>query len=135
MLGARYILLAEDSEDDTFFARRCFAASGATFELRRCADGTQLVHTLQQCGSEPPRAVILDLKMPLMNGFEALQWIRQQPAFQTLPVIVLSSSSLPEDQERARALGATEYLVKPHSLTDLQKLLADLATRLAQPGN
>jgi CheY-like chemotaxis protein len=132
MLEAPYILLAEDNDDDTFFAERCFAASGQKFELKRCVNGTHVVRALESCGSELPRAVILDLKMPLMDGFEALQWIRQRPAYQTLPVIVLSSSGLPEDQERARALGATEYLVKPNSLSDLERLLKNLAARLAE---
>ena len=130
MLKAPYILLAEDSDDDTFFARRCFAASGVTFDLQRCVDGRQLVSTLQNCGSALPRAVILDLKMPLMDGFETLQWIRQQPAFQKLPVVVLSSSGLPQDMNRARELGATEYLLKPHTLADLEKMLKKLADRL-----
>ena len=111
--------------------QRCFAASGQAFELRRCLDGTHVVHALETCGNEIPRAVILDLKMPLMDGFEALAWIRQQPAYQALPVIILSSSGLAEDRHRAAQLGATEYLVKPHSLPELEKLLKDLATRLA----
>ena len=131
MLGASYILLAEDSDDDTFFARRCFAAAGQPFELRRCANGDDLVHTLQSCGADLPTAVILDLKMPLMDGFEALEWIRREPAYQSLPVIILSSSPLAEDQERARVLGASEYLVKPNTLLELEKVLKELAVRIA----
>jgi CheY-like chemotaxis protein len=130
MLKAPCILLAEDSDDETFFAERCFAASGIDFELRRATDGNQLVRALEACGTELPRAIILDLKMPLMNGFETLEWIRQRPAYRTLPVIILSSSAMAEDQDRARSLGATEYLVKPHSLLELEKLLKDLAMRL-----
>ena len=131
MLGAPYILLAEDSDDDTFFAQRCFAAAGQPFELRRFNNGDHLVHALRSCGADLPSAVILDLKMPLMDGFETLAWIRQQPAFGALPVIILSSSSIEEDRERARKLGATEYLVKPNSLSDLEKLLKALAMRIA----
>jgi CheY-like chemotaxis protein len=73
-----------------------------------------------------------------MNGFETLEWNRRKPSFQSLPVIVLSSSNLAEDVERARELGATEYLVKPGSLVELEKLIASLADRLAtmgQPGS
>ena len=130
MLKAPYILLAEDSDDDTFFARRCFAASGITFDLQRCADGKELVATLERCGSAPPCAVILDLKMPLMDGFETLQWIRQQPAYQKLPVVILSSSGLAQDRNRARELGASEYLVKPNTLAELERVLKELAERL-----
>src|SRR5688572_31076372 len=133
MLEAPLILLADDSDDDAFFARRCFAISGHPFEIRRCSNGTELIRALESCGPNLPRAVILDLKMPLMNGFETLQWIRRQPSLLTLPVIILSSSSLQEDQDRARALGATEYLVKPTSLAQLERMIKDLLSRLSQP--
>ena len=131
MLGAPYILLAEDNDDDTFFAQRCFAASGQPFELRRCSNGGQLIQELQSSGAKLPSAVILDLKMPFMDGFETLEWIRRQPAYSALPVIILSSSPLAEDRERARVLGATEYLVKPNTLGELEKALKGLAMRIA----
>lgn len=133
MVKAPYILLAEDSDDDTFFARRCFAACGTTLELHRCLDGKELVTELKRCETAPPRAVILDLKMPVMDGFETLQWIREQPAFKTLPVVILSSSPMEGDVRRARELGATEYLVKPNSLEELEKLLGGLLERFSNP--
>ncbi len=133
MLEAPYILLAEDSDDDNYFAQRCFAASDIRFELRRCTDGSDVVRHLESCGSDLPRAIILDLKMPLMDGFETLEWIRRHAACRSMTVVILSSSGLAEDRERARLLGASEYLVKPHSLGDLEKMLKDLAMRLATP--
>lgn len=133
MLEALSILLADDSDDDAFFTQRCFAVSGHPFEIRRCSNGTELVRALESCGPELPRAVILDLKMPLMDGFETLQWIRRQPALLALPVVILSSSGLQEDQDRARALGATEYLVKPTSLAQLERMIKDLLARLSRP--
>lgn len=130
MLRAPYILLAEDSEDDLFFARRCLAASGIELELRRCADGLEICSHLQKCDDDLPLAIILDLKMPLMDGFETLQWIREQSAFKHLPVIILSSSDMPQDLARAKKLGCTEYLVKPNGLRNLEKLLKNLIERL-----
>ena len=132
MLEALYILLADDSDDDAFFAQRCFAAAGQAFEIRRCSNGAELIRALESCGSDLPRAVVLDLKMPFMDGFETLQWIRGQPSLRTLPVVVLSSSSLQEDQDRARALGASEYLVKPSTLHQLERMIKDLLSRLSQ---
>lgn len=130
MLEAPYILLAEDSDDDTFFTRRCLAAAGCELELRRCLDGLQVCNALQSCGEDLPLAIVLDLKMPLMDGFETLQWIREQPAFSNVPVVILSSSDLQQDLARAHKLGCTEYLVKPHLLADLEKLLKGLVERL-----
>lgn len=130
MLRAPYILLAEDSDDDTFFTRRCLAAAGIELELRRCSDGLEVCDALKKCGDDLPLAIVVDLKMPLMDGFETLQWIRGQPAFSHLPVVVLSSSDMQQDVSRAQKLGCTEYLVKPHSLAELEKLLKALVERL-----
>jgi CheY-like chemotaxis protein len=130
MLEAPYILLAEDNDDDTFFARRCLAASGVQIELRRCADGLQLCDTLKKCDDDLPLGIVLDLKMPLMDGFETLKWIREQPAFGHLPVVILSSSDMPQDRARAEKLGCTEYLVKPFELANFEQLLKGLVERL-----
>lgn len=130
MLKAPYILFAEDSDDDTFFTRRCFASAGIKIDLRRCANGAELCADLTRCGADLPLAVILDLKMPLMDGFDALKWIRDQPALKHLPVVILSSSGRHEDRTRAEKLGCTEYLVKPGSLAKLQQLLKTTVERL-----
>lgn len=131
MLEAPFILLAEDSEDDSYFARRCFAAAGVTLEVRRYWNGQELCRALSSCGEKLPWAVVLDLKMPLMDGFEVLEWIRQQPAYAQLPVVILSSSGMEMDRARAEELGATEYLVKPNSLHELELLVKELVRRLA----
>lgn len=130
MLEARYILLGEDSEEDTFFARRCFTEANIPLRLERCWNGVELCAYLERCGNELPIAVLLDLKMPLMDGFETLKWIREHPKFSHLPVIILSSSGMVEDRERAKKLKCTEYLVKPNTLAELTTVLTDLAHRL-----
>ena len=129
MLKAPYILLGEDSEDDTFFAKRCFAAIGSHVELNRCWNGVELCAHLERC-EDLPLAVVLDLKMPLMDGFETLKWIREHPKFGHLTVIIFSSSAMIEDRVRAEQLGCTEYLVKPNTLAELSGVLTDLVHRL-----
>ena len=74
-----------------------------------------------------PDLVLLDLKMPLFNGFEFLEWIRGKPEFKTLPVFVLTDSINPRDLARAYQLGATSFLVKP---SDVDQLVAPLKTLL-----
>jgi CheY-like chemotaxis protein len=130
MLKAPYILLGEDSEADTYFARRCFAAAGIKATLRRCANGAELCDYLRHHKKQPPVAVILDLKMPFMDGFETLKWIRQSRTFKEIPVVILSSSGLDEDRARAEKLGCTEYLEKPTSLAKYEVLMKGLAHRL-----
>jgi CheY-like chemotaxis protein len=64
-----------------------------------------------------------------MDGFEVLAWLRESREFSALPAVVLSSSPQESDIERAKELGAQEYLVKPNSYHELMALLEELATR------
>ncbi|MFN7140079.1 MAG: response regulator, partial [Limisphaerales bacterium] len=66
-----------------------------------------------------PDILILDLKMPKKNGFDVLEWVRSQASFHNLPVIILSSSDMPEDVQRAYALGASTYFVKSIGYQDV----------------
>lgn len=64
--------------------------------------------------------------MPRLNGFETLRWLRAQLPYQSLPVVVLSTSSLPEDQEKALQLGANGFLTKPPTLDSILSLFGHL---------
>jgi CheY-like chemotaxis protein len=70
-----------------------------------------------------PSVMLLDLNMPRKNGFDVLTWVRAQPRFKRLPVIVLSASMRPEDVERAFDLGASSFLVKPSTIGELISMM------------
>ena len=74
-----------------------------------------------------PDLVLLDLKMPRLDGFEVLQWIRTNPVTKTLPVVVLAGSSFRADVRRALELGANSYAVKPAKFEELQVLIDQIA--------
>ena len=71
--------------------------------------------------------IILDLKLPGMSGFELLTWIREQRRFKTLPIVVLSGSSLAEDRQKAEQLGATGYVVKDSNYAETATQILSLA--------
>lgn len=117
------VLYAEDEENDVFLLRRAFKQAAITNPLEIVGDGQQAIDFLtgagQFGGRRLPCLALLDLNMPRKSGFDVLTWIRQQPAFQALPLIVLTSSTNERDIEKAYALGANAYLVKPSNQPDL----------------
>jgi CheY-like chemotaxis protein len=121
--------LVEDSEDDVFFIARAFQAVGLISPLARACNGQDAIDYLSGKNSYTdrlkfpfPALVLLDVKMPFMSGFDVLHWLRQQPMLATLPVIIFTTSNQERDVERAYALGANAYLVKPARLEDCTTL-------------
>jgi CheY-like chemotaxis protein len=118
----RRILHVEDNADDVMLTALAFRKAGAAVKLEVATDGDEAIAVLQNGhGATPPDCVLLDLKLPSKSGLEVLAWIRQQPRLRRLPVIMLSSSLLPDDINRAYDLGANSYLIKP---PDLESLIA-----------
>ncbi len=124
------LLLVEDSDDDAFFFKRTLDKSGATCSFHHVTDGAQAVDFLQKAfraeEQSLPHVMFLDLKMPTLNGFEVLEWMKKQKFFSRIQVIVLSGSEFEGDKQRAARLGAAAYLVKPVKVSDLQRFLQDV---------
>lgn len=78
-----------------------------------------------------PSVVMSDLKMPRCSGLELVQWVRQQPNFKTLPLIILSASDQPADVGMAYKDGANWYLAKPSTFEDLVEMLRRLTESLS----
>ncbi len=120
------ILHVEDNPDDVMLIGLAFSKAGTLAKLEVAADGEKAIAALQNAPDSPPVCVLLDIKLPSISGFEVLSWIRSPERFKRLPVIMLTSSLLPDDVNRAYALGANSYLVKPpelDSLIDLAKTI------------
>src|SRR5689334_3687167 len=113
------ILHVEDNPDDVMLVSLAFTKAGASAKLEVAMDGEKAIAALQNNAESLPACVLLDIKLPSISGFEVLDWIRRQPCFKRLPVIMLTSSLLPDDVNRAYDLGANSYLVKPPELDAL----------------
>lgn len=110
------VFLAEDSEDDAFFFQRAFRKAEVGCSLLRAENGKVAIEMIQRAAAEAkgtPILFFLDLKMPVMSGFEVLEWLRFSGLDPAPTVIVLSGSNDQDDRGRALNLGAVEYLVKP----------------------
>jgi CheY-like chemotaxis protein len=127
---APLILLAEDDENDVFFMRRALQKAAIAMPLQVVNNGQQAVDYLNGEGKfsdrelHPlPSVMLLDLKMPFLDGFEVLDWIRAQSSLKTLPVVVLTSSAEDRDRRKAAELGAKAYFVKPPKPETLKEIL------------
>jgi len=132
----RPILAAEDDEGDAMLLRLAFRRAEIAHPLIVVHDGQEAIDYL---ASKPPYAdrviyplpalLLLDLNMPRLNGFEVLAWRSGRAELCDLPVVVFSSLSHKTDMDKARSLGAREYIVKPHGFTQLTKLMHELCAR------
>jgi CheY-like chemotaxis protein len=120
------LLLVEDREDDIILLKLALKQSGYAHTSDVVTDGEAAIQYLARVqttayskNSEVPDLVLLDLKMPKVDGHEVLTWIRQQMQFTALPVIVLTSSDRRDDILRAFSLGANSYIIKSADLPRL----------------
>jgi chemotaxis family two-component system response regulator Rcp1 len=121
------ILVAEDDDDDFHFLRRAAREADITNDFLRFRDGAELTRFLEALGAAntdfaAPLLLLLDLGMPVMNGFDVLQWLQEHRTVRVRPV-VLSGFYHERDIERCRSLGATDYIVKPIRSEGLASLL------------
>ncbi|HZQ46518.1 MAG TPA: response regulator [Verrucomicrobiae bacterium] len=114
------ILLAEDNEDDVFLLQRAMTKARVTNPVQVVGDGEQVLAYLRGEGVYGDRKkypfpvlLLLDIKMPKMNGLEVLSEVREDPLLRRLVVIVLSSSNQQRDIDQAFDLRVNSYLVKP----------------------
>jgi len=135
MRDKRVVLLAEDLDDDILLIRRAFDKAGMKNPLFVVRNGDEAIAYLSGIGQYAhrdefplPDLLLLDLKMPGVDGFSVLNWIKLQPELSNLRVVVLTSSEDIRDVERAYRLGASSFMVKALDFQDtvyLAKLLTD----------
>ena len=133
------ILLAEDEPNDAFFVKWAFEKAGFGHQISHVYDGQEALDYLS--GEAPyadraqfpiPDLLLLDLKMPKLNGFDVLKWLRGHPKLKQVPVVVFTSSDHEGDMEEAKSLGARDYWTKPNDIEKFVQLARDLHARWLQ---
>jgi two-component system, cell cycle response regulator DivK len=121
----RRILVAEDRESSRELLKSILSASG--YEVIEAADGEQAVEKARQ---ESPDLVILDLQMPILDGFGALGQIRALPGLNKIPIVALTANAMHGDRERCLAAGFSHYVSKPMNMAQLREDIARLLGKL-----
>ena len=129
---APFILIAEDDADDRLLLQYAFRCARLPNKYHIVSNGAEAITWLASAMEQPvnptfpsPGLLVLDIQMPFKTGLEVLEWVRHQPAYQSMPVVIMSGLRSPEMVERASALGARSYLFKPGDYSELTRFIYD----------
>jgi CheY-like chemotaxis protein len=117
------ILLVEDRDPDVRLTKRAIKKAGYTVDITVAVNGKEALDKLRDVTSPLPDLVLLDWMMPLVDGSEVLQAMRQDPRLRSVPVIVLTTSSSEGDVASAYDKGCNAYLTKPINPQDFQETI------------
>lgn len=122
-----HVLVVEDNPADASLIMRFLASGQKPMKVQVVEDGLEAIEYLERTGqyeSAPrPDIVLLDLNLPRKDGWEVLGEVKSKPQFRNIPVLVMTTSSAERDVEKAYALNANSFMVKPSDLTRFQTLL------------
>ena len=131
------VLLVDDEEKDVLLTRLALERAGLELSVYSVPGGQEAIAYLN--GDPPyqdrfryplPALVLLDIQMPRMDGFEVLRWVRKQPNFANLPVVMLTGSHTKTVAETSRLLGATSFFVKDFAnAAEVSRSIDSLLTR------
>lgn len=116
----KHLMFVEDNDDDVALFKRAFEKGKCDYKLTILPDGAEAIDYLYRKEkyknidpNEIPQLIILDLKLPKINGLEVLEKIKTDTKLKYIPVIILSYSALKQDINKCYELGANSYLIKP----------------------
>ena len=115
---SKRILVVEDQEDLRAILRDLLVGSG--YDVIEAVDGQAGVATAQ---SERPDLILMDIQLPVLDGYEAIRRIRIDPNLGVTPIIAVSSFAMKGDEEKARASGCDGYVTKPYSPLQLLRIV------------
>jgi two-component system, response regulator len=120
------ILLVEDNANDAELTLRALKKRNLANQVRVCRDGAEAMDYFSDGASPVPKVVLLDLKLPKVDGLEVLRRLKQDSSTKSIPIVVLTSSREEPDIERAYALGANSYIVKPVDFEAFAQAVSDI---------
>ena len=103
------ILLVEDEEDNMQILRDLLASD---YEITEAENGER---ALAAVAEQRPDLILMDIQLPIMDGYEAARRLKADPALESIPIIAITSYALGEDEKRAKAAGCDDFVAKPYS--------------------
>ncbi len=106
---SKRILLVEDEEDNMQILRDLLVAD---YDLVEAGNGEE---ALAAAAAKQPDLILMDIQLPIMDGYEATRRLKADPALRSIPIIAITSYAMGEDEVRARAAGCDDFVAKPYS--------------------
>ncbi|MCP2025346.1 CheY-like chemotaxis protein [Flavobacterium sp. HSC-32F16] len=128
-MNKQIILLADDDRDDIEMFCEALEEVNENIICECAANGDQAWRLLNEM-NEKPQLIFLDINMPIANGWECLQLIKNDSRYKDIPVIMISTSSHKNDMDKASQLGSLGYFVKPNDFNDLKYTLNVITSNL-----
>jgi CheY-like chemotaxis protein len=122
----KMIFLADDDTDDVELFHDALHEIAPDIELHVAFDGASALNKLESAGFPIPDLIFLDINMPLVDGWECLQRVRQTTQFREVPVMMYSTSCSHRDMDIASKLGASHFITKPTNFNELKVLLSKI---------
>lgn len=120
------ILLVEDNANDAELTLRALKQRNLANQVLVCRDGAEAMDFFAEGKSPVPKVILLDLKLPKVDGLEVLRRLKGNARTKSIPVVVLTSSREEPDIERAYELGANSYIVKPVDFEAFARAVSDV---------
>ncbi len=117
---AKVVLLVEDDEDNRDLVDFVVARSRLDIELEISENGKDALKRIQE---KKPDLILMDMQMPVMDGYTAVSILKADPRFSSIPVIAFTALARPEDIERSRSIGCAEHYTKPMDPEELVKII------------
>jgi len=116
----KHILVVEDHEDNRRILRDLLGSVG--YAMSEASDGEAALAAVK---AQRPDLILMDIQLPLLDGYEVTRRIKSDPDFKDIPIIVVSSYALSGDEPKARAVGCDAYVTKPYSPRDLLRRIRE----------
>lgn len=118
-----WVILVDEEADDRFLAQQAFKSLGSGYVLQALSTEEDLLLLLNE-SLHSPSLLMLGVNLPSLGGLKLLGRLRAEATYNSLPIVLLSSWDSPQVRQQARLLGATDYLLKPTSLEEMNRVVA-----------
>ncbi|HYG16930.1 MAG TPA: response regulator [Bacteroidia bacterium] len=133
-MKAPVILIVDDDHEDRELLEEAIHEIDSSIKCRTATDGREALALLQNM-DDAPDMIFLDLNMPKINGKQCLNEIKKTERFNTVPVIIYTTSKLSEDIAETRNMGASCFITKPNTYRELRTSIVSLISNLKSPKN